>query len=28
LDYIANGRTDHPWQYEVNYYKKQESLKV
>ena len=28
LDYVANGRTDHPWQYEVNSYKKQESLKI
>ena len=28
LEYIANGRTDHPWQYEVDCYKKQESLVV
>jgi hypothetical protein len=28
LDYIANGRTDHPWQREVDCYKKQERLKI
>lgn len=28
LEYIANGRTDHPWQREVEQYKKQESLVI
>ena len=28
LEYIANGRTDHPYQYDLDLQIKQESLKV